>query len=204
MKRIILVLVAVLALSISAVSAQPIVTNSPPPVVSSSAAPVVSSTNPIVQQPVIQQQPVVTQPETAQQGAPVVNTAVGQVFASWQPFTGGVMMWWSDTGQIWVMTNSDGRVQVFNDVWREGMPNPNNAAPSGYFTPIRGFGAIWSLLGAGNSQLGWAMSEHVGYDTAARRTSGGEMEIQGPGNTLYGVSLANGASTGTWRVIRYG
>ncbi len=204
MKRLILVLGAVFLLSLSAVSAQPVVTNSPAPVVSSSAAPVVSSAPAqavTVQQPIVQTQ---QQPPVAQQSSPAVTSAVGQVFASWQPFKGGVMMWWSDTRQIWVMTNSDSRVQVYNDIWSEGMPNPNVAAPSGLFTPIRGFGAIWNLLGAGGSQLGWAMSEHVGYDTAARRSSGGEIEIQGPGNTLYGVTLAQGSSFGTWRVIRYG
>lgn len=142
-----------------------------------------------------------------QQGAPsatAVVTPVDKVFASWMPFTGGVMMWWSDTDQIWVMTNADARVQIFSDIWTQGMPDPAVTAPQRYFVPTMGFGAIWQALGGGNSVLGWGMSSHVGYDTAARRAVGNELQIQGPGNTLYGVVIASGATTGTWRVISYG
>ncbi|MBZ0293619.1 MAG: hypothetical protein K8L99_13715 [Anaerolineae bacterium] len=142
--------------------------------------------------------------EQSAPAATAVVTPVDRVFASWQPFTGGVMMWWSDTDQIWVMTNADARVQIFSDIWTQGMPNPSYTPPAGYWTPVMGFGAIWQALGGPNSVLGWGMSYHVGYDTAARRQAGSEIQIQGPGNTLYGVTIASGANVGTWRVISYG
>lgn len=143
------------------------------------------------------------QAQTTAPLAQALNHPVDPVFASWQPFTGGVMMWWSDTDQIWVMLNN-GTMTVYSDIWAQGMPNPAVTAPSGYFTPVMGFGAIWQALGGGNSSLGWAMSEHVGYDTAARRASGSEMVIQGPGNTVYAVTLPQNANSGLWRVISYG
>jgi hypothetical protein len=214
MIRLIGMLLIMMLLSVSAVAAQPVITNSPPPVVSNSAPPVVRDSAPpavnsntpastIIQQNSAQQ-PRQDMAAGAEQLAPVTISQVDRVFASWQPFTGGVMMWWSDTRQIWVMTNADGVIRVYNDIWREGMPYPTAQAPSGRFTPIMGFGAIWQLIGGGNSPLGWAMSEHVGYDSAGRRTLGSEWLIQGPGDTLYAVSISPGANVGTWRVISYG
>ena len=133
---------------------------------------------------------------------PAVTTPVDPVVAAWQPFTGGVMIWWSDTRQIWVFTNTGNTIQVMPDTYTEGMPSPQLTAPEGYFTPVRGFGMAWLLLGGPNSALGWAMSPEIGYDTAARRATGGaEIVVQGPGNTQYGVTIPAGAAAGTWRVI---
>lgn len=217
MFRAIVIMGVLLALSVSAAAAQPVVTNSPPPVVNNSepvmvpmyqvpaANPAQNVPNTVQNNPdPVQQTDVTIPPAAVQQSAPAVNNPIDPVFASWQPFTGGVMMWWSDTRQIWVMTNSDRIVRVYSDIWSPGMPYPTAQPPQNFFTPIMGFGAIWSLLGGGNSQLGWAMSEHVGYDSAARRILGNEMLIQGPGDTLYAVTLPNGASVGSWRVISYG
>lgn len=137
--------------------------------------------------------------------ATFIVSHVDRVFASWQPFTGGVMMWWSDSDQIWVFTNADSTVRVFNDIWIEGMPNPPYTPPPGYWTPVMGFGAIWQALGGPNSTLGWAMSYHVGYDTAARRITGSnQMQIQGPGNTLYNIVIDPNTNVGTFSVISYG
>lgn len=126
------------------------------------------------------------------------------VTAVWQPFQGGVMIWFSDTKQIYVMTNADGRVRVFQDTYVEGSPDPEAIAPEGLLTPIRGFGLVWQALGgAEGSGLGWAMSTEIGFDSArqpAGRTSY-TTYIQGPGETVYAITEIPGMEMGYWAQV---
>lgn len=126
------------------------------------------------------------------------------VTAVWQPFEHGVMLWFSDTRQIYVMTNGDGRVRVFQDTFVEGMPDPDAVAPQGLLTPIRGFGLIWQALGgAEGSGLGWAMAQEIGFDSArqpAGRTSY-TTYIQGPGETVYAITEVPGMDMGYWAQV---
>lgn len=126
------------------------------------------------------------------------------VTAVWQPFQNGVMMWFSDTSLIYVMTNDDGRVRVFQDAYAEGMADPNAVAPEGLFTPVRGFGLIWQALGgAEGSGLGWAMAQEIAFDSArqpAGRTSY-TTYIQGPGATIYAITEIPGLDQGFWAQV---
>jgi hypothetical protein len=126
------------------------------------------------------------------------------VTAVWQPFQGGVMMWFSDTRQIYVMTNADGRVSVYTDPYVEGMADPTAAAPEGLFTPVRGFGQIWQALGgAESSGLGWAMAAEIGFDSArqpAGRTSY-TTYVQGPGATVYAITEVPSMDGGYWTQV---
>ncbi len=125
------------------------------------------------------------------------------VFGVWQPFEGGAMIWFSDTQEIYVMTNADGRVRIYRDVYIEGQPDPGQQAPEGRFTPVRGFGQIWDRLGGENGHLGWALSAEVGYD-AARQAAGRTSYttyIQGPGDTVYAVTLIPGVEAGFWSQV---
>ncbi len=145
---------------------------------------------------------VAAQPEA--QSVVVADTrAVEKVFTAWQPFQGGVMMWFQDTRQIWVFTNTDSRVTVYPDLWN-GSSTVNVTAPVGLFTPQRGFGAIWQALGGSSGLLRWAMSPEVGYDSGARRVVGSELQIDGPGDTEYGVTMLPNSNTGIFRVIDIG
>lgn len=146
-------------------------------------------------------------------GAAAIITPIERVYAAWQPFTNGVMMWWSDTDQIWVMTNNNSQILVYTDQYVEGSPSASFSAPENRTGAVRGFGAIWTALGGGTSSLGWAYAEEIGYDSAARRTGStpGELIIQGPGNTQYKVTFTLGAQAntsssnlGTWSVVNIG
>lgn len=126
------------------------------------------------------------------------------VFAVWQPFEHGVMLWFSDTQQIFVMTD-DGRTRVYEDVYVEGQPDPVAQPPSERFAPVRGFGQIWQALGGADSSLGWALTPEVGYD-AARQAAGRtsySTYIQGPGGTVYAVTQLPGAEVGYWAQVAW-
>jgi hypothetical protein len=125
------------------------------------------------------------------------------VFAAWQPFEGGVMLWFSDTSEIWVLTNVDQRVQIFADTYVEGDPNSDASAPDDRHTPERGFGKVWESLGGPDSALGWALSSETGFDSA-RQSAGSRSYttyIQGPGTTVYAVTLIPQIEVGLWTQV---
>jgi hypothetical protein len=126
------------------------------------------------------------------------------VFGVWQPFERGVMLWFSDVQQIYVMTD-DGQLRVYEDHYVEGQPDPADVPPSERFTPVRGFGQIWSSLGGADSPLGWALTPEVGYD-AARQAAGRSSYttyIQGPGSTVYAVTQLPGMEVGYWAQVAW-
>lgn len=122
------------------------------------------------------------------------------VFAAWQPFEGGVMIWFSDTRQIYAMFNDGHRVQVFADPYTTSAPEPTVEPPRRRFAPVRGFGLVWRELGAQGSDLGWALAEEIGFDSA-RQAAGSQSYttyIQGPGATIYAVTVIPGTDGGYW------
>jgi hypothetical protein len=123
--------------------------------------------------------------------------------AAWQSFEGGVMIWWSDTQQIWVLLNGDQTVRVYDDTYQEGDPDPADPAPAGLITPVRGFGKLWSALGGTESGLGWALSAEIGYQVA--RQAAGQVSyttyMQGPDEGIYAVTFVPGQDTGYWAAL---
>ena len=126
------------------------------------------------------------------------------VYAVWQPFQHGVMIWFSDTEQIYVMSEG-GQVIAYVDQYVDGQPDPGEKAPNGLLTPVRGFGLIWEALGGADSPLGWAQAKEVGYD-AARQAAGRTSYttyIAGPGSTVYAVTQIPGAGVGYWAQVAW-
>ncbi|MBI1256816.1 MAG: LysM peptidoglycan-binding domain-containing protein [Chloroflexi bacterium] len=126
------------------------------------------------------------------------------VYAVWQPFQHGVMIWFSDSKQIYVMS-ADGQVVAYVDQYVDGQPDPGEKAPNGLLTPVRGFGALWEALGGADSPLGWAQAKEVGYD-AARQAAGRTSYttyIAGPGSTVYAVTQLPGATVGYWAQVAW-
>lgn len=124
------------------------------------------------------------------------------VYGVWQPFEHGVMLWFSDSEQIYVMTN-DGLLRIYVDQFVEGQPDPPDQAPADRFTPVRGFGMIWTALGGAESPLGWALANEVGYD-AARQPAGRTSYttyIQAPGDTVYAITELPGSEIGYWAQV---
>ena len=125
-------------------------------------------------------------------------------FGVWQPFEGGVMLYFGDTGEIYVMTNDDRRVQVFPDTFVEGMEEPEiSDVPDGRVAARRGFGIVWRELGGPESTLRWGLAEEIGFDSG--RQPAGRISyttyVQGPGDTVYAVTLIPDTGTGFWTSV---
>lgn len=123
--------------------------------------------------------------------------------AAWQSFEGGVMIWWSDTSQIWVLTENDQRVRIYDDTYQEGDPDLADSAPEGFITPVRGFGKLWSALGGAESGLGWALAAETGYQVA--RQSAGQVSyttyLQGPDTGVFAITFVPGQDAGYWVAV---
>lgn len=106
---------------------------------------------------------------TAWQADPERSQAVGwalepeaaNVAVVTQPFERGVMIWRSDTEQIYALWNQDGVQQwrAFDDTFQDGEPerDPALAVPSGFRQPERGFGKVWRQNPELRNALGWGL-----------------------------------------------
>ncbi len=113
------------------------------------------------------------------------------VWAARQYFERGTMIWREDTRRIYVLSD-DGKVSEYEDTWTEGQPDsdPNIVAPANLQQPRRGFGKLWRSNAAVREQMGWALTEELGYTAQAQTfQSGIIIVIDG---ACYIVKNANG------------
>lgn len=81
----------------------------------------------------------------------------------WQPFEHGLMLWFSDTRQIYALLE-DGSGFLFNDTYIEDQPESTLTPPDGLLAPERGFRVVWDALGGTTSGMGWGLAPETGYD----------------------------------------
>jgi hypothetical protein len=124
------------------------------------------------------------------------------VFAAYQPFERGLMLYFSDSGQIYALTD-DHRFTVFTDVYVEGMPDPTDPAPSGRITPVRGFGQIWRTLGGPEAAIGFGLTYEQGYDAQRQPAARGSFTtyVTTPDGVLALTSIP-GQPGGWWARVR--
>ncbi len=93
-------------------------------------------------------------------GCPVGAAQI--IWAAWQPFERGALLWRDDRDQVTVLYQGAGW-STLPDQWDQVSPPPQRGTPpAGRQAPIRGFGWIW-----GNSEqvfngLGWAVDQEKG------------------------------------------
>ncbi len=96
-------------------------------------------------------------------GCPAASaTTVGAVY---QEFERGVMLWRSDTNEIYVHFN-DGTARYFTAAAYAGLPEPalTTMPPLDRQAPTAGFGKVWANIAGLQDQLGWALGDEVGYN----------------------------------------
>jgi murein DD-endopeptidase MepM/ murein hydrolase activator NlpD len=124
--------------------------------------------------------------------APTTNTTV---YAAYQPYDNGFMIWRSDTGDIFVFY-SFGAVNVFPVTYYGSFPeNPvTTPVPPGRVRPISGFGRLWGSQPYFMTQLGWATAPEQGYSMLVESLPDGRTRFTLPsGNT---ATFANGVWSG--------
>lgn len=93
-------------------------------------------------------------------GCPVSNARI--VWAAWQPFERGAMLWRDDVNQVTVFYQGAGWTTL-PDQWDQVTAAPSRgAAPPGLQAPVRGFGWIWGTRDEVFNGLGWATDQEKG------------------------------------------
>ena len=87
-----------------------------------------------------------------------------EVEAAYEEFEGGIMVWRGDTREIYVFYN-DGSASYFLEASYAGLPEqPADAMPPlDRYTPVSGFGRVWSNAPGVRDKLGWALAPEQGY-----------------------------------------
>jgi hypothetical protein len=142
--------------------------------------------------------------------APRCPLTQDQVWAAYEPFERGYMVWRSDTREIYVLATlgggeDEGRYEVHKDSWHEGDPVEfSGTPPSGLYAPVRGFGHVYANQPPVRERLGWALAPEVGYTMLVETIPGGSGRY--PGRSIYFtlpdnrvVNLYPFAST--WKVL---
>ncbi len=95
------------------------------------------------------------------------------IWAAWEPFERGYMLWRSDLDHIYAFffqngTNlTRGSYQTGGDAWKWDGSYPDGTGltpPAGLLEPVRGFGYVWrNFLGGPSGDIGWATDEEKGF-----------------------------------------
>lgn len=141
---------------------------------------------------------------------------VGIFTVAQQVFEHGYMFWLEPIDQLWVLhTDETGKQiwSIYEDSFVEGMPEVDaSLLPpiSGLYQPVRGFGTLWRENEAVQEQLGWGLSQEVGYTANYQYHYGGTVDanqqfIQGPGyhlvETLSGEIFRFNEGIWTWEIV---
>lgn len=92
------------------------------------------------------------------------EAATRNVSASYQAFDGGIMLWESSEGGIWVLVNNGPATYYPQSSYEARPDNPvTDPPPSNRVRPINGFGKVWGNYAAVRNSLGWALASEQGY-----------------------------------------
>mgnify|MGYP005840634531 CR=1 FL=1 len=130
-----------------------------------------------------------------QYGCPTDPGAI--VWAAWQPFQFGRLLWRSDTDRAYAFLPGDQWFPIV-DRW-DGSPAANRGAPPpGLLTPERGFGYVWSRNDELFQALGWATDREKGFCALVQTFERGFMLYSLNIPSCTPENLYNHATAGDW------
>ena len=122
------------------------------------------------------------------------------VWAAWEPFERGSMLWRSDTDQAYIFTD-DGRWQPVEERW-DGKPlTPRGETPPGLYEPQRGFGYVWGESDEVFSALGWATDQEKGICIHVQDFEYGFVVLSSDAPGCTDDNLYNQATSSSWNTL---
>lgn len=137
--------------------------------------------------------------EVAQFGCAEADATI--VWAAWQPFQHGSMLWRSDTDQAYVFY-SGGQWAPVTERWDGSSPADRGAPPPGLYAPDRGFGYVWSRSDELFNSLGWALDVEKGFCALVQRFDSGFMLQSESVPSCTAEGLYNHATANDWQFLR--
>ncbi len=122
------------------------------------------------------------------------------VWAAWEPFERGSMLWRSDSNRSYFFTLG-GEWQVIDASWNGEPPPSRGDAPPDRVQPERGFGWVWGTNDAIFNALGWATDREKGFCADVQVFEEGFILQSSSVDSCTPEGLYNNAASGDWRPI---
>lgn len=135
------------------------------------------------------------------------------VWAAWQPFESGNMVWRQNADAIFVYAG-DGNWTRYEDNWdNQSLSNNRGAAPTGLKSPVRGFGYLWETNDDVYSDLGWATDDEKGFCARIQQFDNGlllagdtvqtckENSHNFASDTMFAKDVLQVLTAGTWKMV---
>jgi hypothetical protein len=122
------------------------------------------------------------------------------VWAAWQRFERGNMLWRSDSDASFVLYG-DGRWFPVQERWDGGPAADRGAPPPGLQTPTRGFGYVWSRSDEIFNGLGWATDQERGFCAVVQDFEQGYMLRSSDVPSCTAEGLYNHATAAEWAPV---
>ena len=141
------------------------------------------------------------------------SAGASTVWAAWQPFEGGHMIWRQNEDAVYVYANN-GNWTRFEDNWNEQALSNNRGTPAtGLQSPVRGFGYLWETNDAVFSDLGWATGGEKGFCARIQQFANGILLIGDTvetchenshnfaSETAFAKNALQALTGGTWKFV---
>jgi hypothetical protein len=179
------------------------------PTITTSGTPTATPTISVTTTPSATATPFCTQPvesllvplyDQGQLGCPTGASSI--VWAAFQPFERGSMLWRSDSDTSYVFY-SDGDWFPIAEGWDGGPAADRGAPPPGYQAPQRGFGYVWSRNDSIFNGLGWARDQEKGFCALVQNFEKGFMLRSADVASCTPENLYNFATAGDWTPLLF-
>lgn len=122
------------------------------------------------------------------------------IWAAWEPFERGSMLWRSDTNRSYIFTLG-GVWQAINAAWNGEAPPSRGDPPAGLRAPERGFGWAWATDDSIFQAMGWALDAEKGFCAEVQEFDHGFMLMSSAVPSCTAENLYNNATSGDWRTL---
>lgn len=122
------------------------------------------------------------------------------VWAAWEPFERGSMLWRSDSNRSYFFTLG-GQWQIIDASWNGDPPPSRGDPPPDRVQPERGFGWVWGTRDDIFRTLGWATDREKGFCTEVQEFEQGFILQSSSVDSCTADNLYNNAGAGDWRPV---
>ena len=149
-----------------------------------------------------QQVEAIFQPYFNQEQQGCATTPAAIVWAAYQPFERGSMLWRSDSNTSYVFLSS-GNWFPIELGWDGGPAADRGTPPPGLQAPQRGFGYVWSQDDTIFNGLGWARDQEKGFCALVQQFERGFILQSANVNSCTPENLYNFATAGDWTPLLF-
>ncbi|MEM7535456.1 MAG: restriction endonuclease, partial [Chloroflexota bacterium] len=124
------------------------------------------------------------------------------IWAAWEPFERGYMLWRSDTNTAYAFYVSSNLQWIeIEEQWNGRPLTSRGEPPTGLIAPERGFGYVWGIRDNLYQNLGWATDQEKGFCALVQPFEAGFILESNTANSCTSENLFNYARESSWQPI---